>query len=255
MARNFNGSTQDMRNGSSKLSIANPSTTNFTVTIAGWFNFGGTTLGTCAAFGSGANTSASFNQLQLGTATGNVVRADYRTGAGDFFLDTAATFTSNTWNHGAGVFVVSSAVLTNLATYLNGGNKVTSTPSGAMNTGAIAGFSIGALDLGGLFNQFGGSVADVAYWNVQLTDLEISALGNGARPYRIRPTALQGWWPLDGDISPEADMSLNNFNMTLTAAPPKSFGPPLMPFTPRWPQWTEMPPPLPMFILMPQIVT
>jgi hypothetical protein len=53
---------------------------------------------------------------------------------------------------------------------------------------------------------------------------------------------LIGWWPLDGFASPEVDLSRNAFNGALTGTT-AAFGPPLMPFTPRTPQFWITPPP------------
>jgi hypothetical protein len=82
---------------------------------------------------------------------------------------------------------------------------------------------------------FNGSIADVALWEaVALSAGEVLALAMGTRPSKIRPASLQGWWPLDGLVSPEVDLSRLARNATLTGTA-KAFGPPIMPFTPRWP--------------------
>lgn len=82
-----------------------------------------------------------------------------------------------------------------------------------------------------------GPIADVALWNVALKAGEAKALANGARPHMIRPLALKGYWPLDGLQSPEPDLSGNANNGTLNNPPiPLGVGPPVMMFTPRWPQ-------------------
>jgi hypothetical protein len=81
-----------------------------------------------------------------------------------------------------------------------------------------------------------GYLADVGYWSsVILTAAEISALAKGARPNTIRPTALKGYWPLDGLQSPEEDISTFKNNGTLTGTQP-AFGPPYAMLSPRWPQ-------------------
>jgi hypothetical protein len=92
----------------------------------------------------------------------------------------------------------------------------------------------------------------LAVWNVVLTAAEHLSLSKGVLPYKIRPSALIGWWQLDGLQSPEPDFSgkANNGTLTGTAL---VFGAPTMPFTPRWPIF--FPPSPPPFTLMPQIVT
>jgi len=44
-----------------------------------------------------------------------------------------------------------------------------------------------------------GSLAHVAFWNVELTAGELMALYMGASPMSIRRDALAAYWPLDGD--------------------------------------------------------
>lgn len=95
-------------------------------------------------------------------------------------------------------------------------------------------------------NRPAGTQADFAFWNVILTAAEWAALGQGARPYQIRETALIGWWPLDGIQSPEPDLSGSAANGTLTGTA-KAFGPPLMQFTPRWPQPPPVTTPVPVY--------
>jgi hypothetical protein len=70
-------------------------------------------------------------------------------------------------------------------------------------------------------------LAELAWWNVILTQLEVTALYQGFRPSVIRPKALIGWWPLSGLQSPEPDLSGFHNNGTLTGTTP-IFGPPLL---------------------------
>ena len=87
---------------------------------------------------------------------------------------------------------------------------------------------------------FNGRLSDAAVWTVALTPLEVAALASGARPSRIRKIALSRWWPINGQTLIEPDLSGNANNGTLVGTGPVP-GPPLMPFTPRWPQF--LPPP------------
>lgn len=80
-------------------------------------------------------------------------------------------------------------------------------------------------------------LADVVVWNALLTASEAKALAQGARPNRIRPGTIAGWWPLDGLSSPEQDYSGNVSNGTVTGTTLAS-GPPTMPITtPRYPRF------------------
>jgi hypothetical protein len=45
-------------------------------------------------------------------------------------------------------------------------------------------------------NNFDGKLADIAVWDVALTDAEIVSLAKGFKPYRIRPQSLRTYVPL-----------------------------------------------------------
>lgn len=89
----------------------------------------------------------------------------------------------------------------------------------------------------------GTTMADVAVFETNLTALQVAGLVNGARPNSLGlGSALKAWWPLTGLQSPEPDLSGNANNGTVTGAAP-AFGPPIMQFTPRWPQFMPSTPP------------
>jgi hypothetical protein len=107
--------------------------------------------------------------------------------------------------------------------------------------------TLGSLSIGNTDATTGNSactcaLAEFGMWNVVLTAAEISALTNGARPYTIRPVSLLAYYPLDGIQSPEPDISGNALNLTVTGAT-LAAGPPVMPFSPRWPQGPSFIPP------------
>jgi hypothetical protein len=166
------------------------------------------------------------------------------------------SLTLNTWFHVCGVILYNSGTQTySEIIYTNGGDKQSHTNTGGTPTSPPTAFNTTAGLLkrdatGELF--WGGSLADCAIWNVQLTDFEILALSKGARPYTIRPGNVKIWWPLDGLASPEPDLSGSLLNGTVTGAA-QAFGPPFMQFTPRWPQGGIFP--VFTYVLMPQIVT
>jgi hypothetical protein len=170
---------------------------------------------------------------------------------GNTIADPAAnTYNTTTWNH-LGITVNTSTGVAKA--YLNGVLDATSGAAVATSSGSGTFVEVGYGTLGGAASYSGGLVADFAWWNVQLTALEFLALSRGVRPNRIARSNIL-WGPLDGKASPEPDLSgsANNFTLVGTSA---AFGPPIAPFTPRWPQFWFPPPPLPSFVLMPQIVT
>jgi hypothetical protein len=76
-----------------------------------------------------------------------------------------------------------------------------------------------SIGVGTTTNFFNGQVADVAVWNTNLSLATIQQLAAGYRPVNANSANLQGWWPLGGYQSPEADISgsVNNGVLTGTA--------------------------------------
>ena len=62
---------------------------------------------------------------------------------------------------------------------------------------------------------FGGSICEVGYWDVALTDDEVLLLSRGFSPTFVRPANLIAYYPLLGRTSPEIDL-VGGFNLTLT---------------------------------------
>jgi hypothetical protein len=165
-------------------------------------------------------------------------------------IQTGCTFTPTigVWCH-VGFTLSTLAAIATIAYYANGATAGTDT-----NSAAAGGTSSPIWFGDDAFAQpMNGFLADPAIWNAKLTAAEVSALANGARPGTIRSASLAGWWPLGGLQSPEPDLSGNANNGTLTGTNP-AFGPPIMQFTPRWPQFIPPPPPV-AYTLMAQIVT
>lgn len=253
MARSFNG-TSDYIKQINSFTPAAP------YSIAAWFNPANTTgqmeLMINQSGSLGAAVALEFRGDQaFKSVNANIFGPGYSAGA----HATTAVAVANAWYH-AGLVQTDA---THTAAYLNGGSKGTGVGSGAENLGTIGETFLGAYDGTNSGNGTGGFVsgllADVAYWTVALTDFEVLALANGARPYQIRPKSILRYWPLDGLASPEpcliGSTVLSPANGTLTGTA-KGFGPPVMLFTPRWPMGSILPAtaPPPPFNLMPQIV-
>jgi hypothetical protein len=65
---------------------------------------------------------------------------------------------------------------------------------------------------------FTGRIAEVALWNVAMSDDEVNALTFGAHPLRFRPTNLIFYFPLWGVASPEPNLSGYAYHGTVTGA-------------------------------------
>lgn len=243
MARSFNGTSQWL-NANTSFTF-NAADLPYSYTLSAWFLATGTAtaydvfnIGTAGT--SASDSNADQLRILLNNSGAGKMDAQARLNAGSGMTATAGgTFSANTWNHGVAIFNGTSTPNVVTATaYLNGAGK---TSSGASNTSGLrnSGCAVGALIFANStqFNYLSGSVADAAIWNVQLTDAEVLALAKGARPWTIRPSALVAWFPLDGLASPEVDLSGKKNNQTLNGGPIlSSSGPPVMMFTPRWPQ-------------------
>ena len=96
-------------------------------------------------------------------------------------------FGANTWNHGCAVF----ASTTNRQVYLDGVAGALSTTLKTPNTPTNTG--IGRIVT---TPYVSGRIAEVAIWNVALSENEIMMLAKGIAPLRIRGQNLKGYWPL-----------------------------------------------------------
>jgi hypothetical protein len=65
---------------------------------------------------------------------------------------------------------------------------------------------------------FTGRIAEVAVWNIAMSDAEVQALTLGAHPLRFRPTNLIFYFPLWGVASPEPNLSGYAYHGTVTGA-------------------------------------
>jgi hypothetical protein len=141
------------------------------------------------------------------------------------------TPTINTWNHCAGTIDGS---LTQRV-YLNG-TKTGVDITGVSGVTGLSRTNIAAyIATTTIINPVDGRIAEVAVWNVALTANEILALALGLRAYMVRPLSIAGYWPMDGLVSPEPDLSGRKIAMTLVNAPVRSNGPPVTYFTPKAP--------------------
>ena len=222
--------------GTTSASTVNNVTVGSSVSVAFWF------LATAASDFTGDATAVSLTNhstspcyilFDFGSAA-NTLSVLQSTPAGGGSTSGTITNDLNVWHH----YAMSSAVGGTLYAYRDG-----------VQIGSTGGVTVGNnfplwLDVG-LDGRFGrwidGFIADVAVWGVQLSASEILALAKGARPNVIRPLSLSVYSPLDGLASPEPDLSGNANNLGLTHSPGPAFGPPLMQFTPRWPQFFPLP--------------
>lgn len=206
MARDFNGSTQYARR-TPALVTAPP------FTVSCWFNYDTLPNPNPNLIGMIGPSFEGF-YLYVGDGDATLKLLTFSGGGSGEAVAAAAAGSSGTWYHAVGV----SSAANSRAVYLNGGNKGTNTTS--VTPAGVADFCVGAwfeptsLDGG----HWDGRIAEVALWNVALTDDEAASLAKGAYPPRVRPASLVGYWPLWGRYSPEVDIA-GGANLTLTASP------------------------------------
>lgn len=209
MARDFDGSLD-------KLSHATALITAAPFTLAGWFNSDSIIANQAIiSLGDTGGFANYFELLARGVQGGDPVAlfaADTASGAST--VNTTTGFSATTWHHACGVLASS----TDRRVFIDGGSKGTSTddrsPSGLDVT------AIGVFSRQTDSSFFNGRLAEVAIWNVALSDAEVAILGGSpVSPLLIRPDALIHYWPIIGRDSSEIDR-VGGADMTVTSAPP-----------------------------------
>lgn len=103
---------------------------------------------------------------------------------------------ANAWTHLCGVYSSS----TSRSAFKNGGGKTTGTATATL--GNLDRVTIGAMLFQGqsILQPYNGKVAEVAVWNVALSDAEVAILALGVSPRLVRPVSLKLYYPLVRDI-------------------------------------------------------
>ena len=147
-----------------------------------------------------------------GSAGGDPVTLARVAGAATDLCDTTSGYSANAWHHACGVVRTNQDV----SVYIDGGSKGNSianrSPANLDRT------CIGYSGDSAPGDYMSGRIAEVAAWNVALTDDEVAALAGGVPPPRMRPESLVAYWPLAGIGSPEPDYR-GVYDMTLFNAP------------------------------------
>jgi hypothetical protein len=105
-----------------------------------------------------------------------------------------ATPASSEWVHIAGAAVSS----TSRKILVNGTDKATS--GGSRTPSGIDSVAIGRMGDPPVPDKYmDGRIAEVAFWDVELTDAEIGILAAGYSPLFVRPQSLVAYWPLIRD--------------------------------------------------------
>ncbi len=151
-----------------------------------------------------------------GVLGGDPITMNTSTGAGNVSAATSAGFSANTWHHACGV----EASATDRRVFIDGGSKGTNATSRSpANADRV---SIGRIGDSTPAFYTSGRIAEVAIWNVALSDAEVALLAKGFSPLFIQPHNLVAYWPLirDDDNDWIGGFDLSAFNTPTVAAHP-----------------------------------
>lgn len=193
MAREFNGSSQYLLRSASVV-------TAVPFTIHAWFRTT-TTSGTATILAMNAE-DASFHGWFFGRSGTNLIIEVYGTEGSTSLVTNTNPISTNTWHAGTLVTPANN----DRRLYVDGGNKRTHpipsarTPTGVQNA-VIGAYKSGAggATLGGYWS---GDLAEVAIWNVALSDAEVLDLysggtgGIGKSPALVQSANLVAYWKL-----------------------------------------------------------
>lgn len=175
MAYSFNGSTQS-------LEASSAPTNNDTVTICAWFNTANTTQNSAMVCLTDKDTST--DEYYLSLLSGEV-RAVKKAGGSTAGVITTTSYSANTWHHGAATFANTGGSDVALQAFLDGGGKGTGTSTGRPVVANFDNVMIGALNRATDIIFYTGNVAEVAMWDLVLTDAEILLLATGFSPLAL----------------------------------------------------------------------
>lgn len=185
--------------------------TGYPLTIAAWIRPSAIGINTAIA---AVGIQAGQSRVQLETAAANTVNmAVVDTGGTKSQAVSSSTIAVGNWYHICGAAVSS----TMRRIYFNGSQQNTSTT--ARTLGTLDAVSVGARYGTGTLSAFASAtIAEVGIWNIELSAADVASLAAGARPSKVRPDALQFYFPLLGEASPEVDL-INAGGLTLNNTP------------------------------------
>jgi hypothetical protein len=134
------------------------------------------------------------------------------------YADTTTGMTVNTWHHACAVFTSD----TSRAAFIDGGSKGTDSTNIADPSADRTG--IACVYKSSIAGYWSGRLAEVAVWNVALSDAEVAVLAKGWCPLFIQPQNIVGYWPLgrtDNDL-------FGGYNMTPSGSPTWADHPPIL---------------------------
>lgn len=194
-----------------------PAVTAMPLTLACWFNADDVTTSYPLIHIGGSSNRGFILEASGGVASDPVRARQFNNSGTSQSASSSSGYTASTWYHAAGVFTST----TSRAAFLNGGSKGTNTTLNSAPS-SLTNFIVGRYNSTAV--NLLGAVADVAVWNVALTDAEIAILGTGVCPLFVRPASLIHYVPLIGeqntsDRRVNSVMSITGSNHAVEAHP------------------------------------
>lgn len=225
MGRLFNdAATQYLENTTGAL------TTAAALTIACWFYSDDSTI--AQALVQIQDKDVPDNYLGLfaqGAVAGDPVRFARVSPAGfaNAIVDTTSGYTVNTWTHACGV----RAGAQDHRVYISGGSKATNTTSLTAANTNFDSLSVGRQGDSTPSAYASAKIAEVAIWDLALSDAEVAQLAAGLCPLRLQAQNLLGYWLHGGLVqqaSPEPNLvSGSSYSLTVTGATVDTTIPPI----------------------------
>ncbi len=221
-SRLFNGSTEALEISSAVLSA-------YPITVSAWFRVDqlATTKGDeMVIFSIGhSSTGSQFISIRVDDGDAQDRLQIIVNNAGAVNALTSNEITAQTWHHAFGVWTSSTLRTVILdGDVANKGTNTTSKTFPSVNITNVAKLRGG----GSSFDFFDGRIAEVALWDVALTDNEGASLAAGVSPYRVRSGNMVNHWPVYGRNSPEPDY-IGGSDFSLLNAPTQADHSPGMP--------------------------
>lgn len=225
MARQFNGSSDVLELASAAIVTAYP------FTISAWFHLD--------QLPSTAGDEMAIFQIDDGTGNLNfwTLRADDTADKLQFnsrlnggtvgVAETANSVSATAWQH---AFVIAASA-TDRTAVLNGDTGNEGTDTSNVTPASIDRTQIGRQGVQN--NFFDGRLAEVAVWNIALTEAEGVALSKRFSPALIRPGSIVAYWKIIGRLSPEPNYWDGGNNLAVTGTAVAEHSPIIYPAMPQ----------------------
>ena len=220
------------------FSRADTAISNEPITMACWFRPSALTANMVLMhLGDGTGTSAGYRLLVDGATANDPVVASKTTAGSAKSASVASTGIANgTWALLAGVFTSTTRRDIYIVPTL-GGTLFTNFNTTSAGDPVVTVQTIGARQQTTITAPAAGSIAVPTIWTAALSVDEVTALGGGVHPARIRPTSIaRAWWnPTAGSRLVDFSGGQNILTLTGTVTD-DAFGPPVEPFPFYYPQ-------------------